>query len=176
MCQSAQRLAGEVLIVEIVSLSIAFTGAAIPASGLWQSDTTMPCETVSGAEMFFSLQRGSSQCPTSYCQLTGLNEANAIVMYFVRDAAGDVSLIIQADAATAANSDGGQLKLYIEADDVAGMGVHPIVYDDPGARNFSDGSWYGSCANIARDCHSWETASGRGYFAWTWVRMHTVFT
>ena len=91
-------------------------------------------------------------------------------MYFVQDNAGRLSLIVHADAAVNANADGGSLKIFVGAEDIANRGVELELFDDLGARNFSDGSWFGSCANVNRDCHSWDTSVGMGYFAWRWVR------
>lgn len=146
------------------------TGDAIPTTALWQYDTTdVGCVAVGGAELFYSMQRGSPICPTAYCSLTGLNEPNTVVMYFVRDAAGALSLVIHADASVSSNTDGGALKVLLTADDIPNTGVELIHFDDLGAKNFSDGSWFGSCANVARDCHSWDTLISRGYFGWTWV-------
>jgi hypothetical protein len=93
-------------------------------------------------------------------------------VYFVQDAIGRLSLVVHMDAATTGNTDGGTAKLYIAADDIPDRGVQVIKYDDVGARNFSDGSWFGTCANIGRDCHSWDSTVSRGYFGWTWVRSY----
>lgn len=83
-------------------------GDAIPATAGWKLDTsTSECTLVSGAEAFFSLQRGSALCPASYCTHTGLAEADAVVLYFLQDADGRVSLVVHADAPGAANTDGG---------------------------------------------------------------------
>lgn len=68
-------------------------GDAIPHQGMWRDEVGIgQCTVVSGAELFFSFMRGSSRCPTSWCSHTGIDEPNTVVIYFVQDAAGELSL------------------------------------------------------------------------------------
>lgn len=92
-------------------------------------------------------------------------------MYFVRDASGETNLVIHVGAPNAESMARGECKLFIEAEVAANRGVVPLQFDGIGARNASDGSWYGTCANASQDCHSWDTAIGKGYFQWSGVRL-----
>ena len=52
---------------------------------------------------------------------------------------------------------------------MAGHGFDVEIFDDIGARNMSTpDNYYGSCASINNDCHSWDTREGLGYFNWKW--------
>lgn len=114
--------------------------------------------------------RGSTDCPRSMCSHTGLHAADTMVVYFVEDAAGRTSFLIHNDAAP--NADGGSARISLEAPAVANQGVLVQRYDDVGARNFSrPGDWYGTCANVIQDCHSWDTTVGMGHFSWRWVGL-----
>jgi hypothetical protein len=49
-----------------------------------------------------------------------------------------------------------------------------LLFDDPTDFNFSHSDlFYGTCANAhtqygGKDCHSWDSEKGRGYFQWNW--------
>jgi len=96
------------------------------------------------------------------------------MLYFVEDAAGSISLVVNHN--NFAQDDGsakgkGRANLFISAPDLAGQGTTVQIFDDRSARNESrPGVWYGVCANIRNDCHSWDSSLGLGYFSWTWVR------
>lgn len=59
------------------------------------------------------------------------------------------------------------MKMFVGADALGGSGTVVTKFDDLAAKD-SDHEWYGTCANVRRDCHSWDTALGLGYFSWKW--------
>ena len=88
----------------------------------------------------------------------------------VRGASGDADLVVLHDAFEAANADGGEIKIFVDVQQLAGAGVDVKLFDDRSARNATAlGEWYGDCANINRDCFSFDTSLGLGYFSWRWV-------
>lgn len=163
--------------------SISHTGDLIPTSGLWSTNGQLPaysggdidatCTNVSAGELFYAYSQLPPECSTSWCSLAGLSSAQVATMGLVQADNGDTSLVIHHDALSHDNDDGGNAKLLISAPYLNNSGVEVQLFDDRAARNFSfGGQWYGSCANIEQDCHSWDTSSGFGTFSWRWVSLH----
>lgn len=104
---------------------------------------TNDCPDASGAEAFFAYVSGSTACGTSTCSITGMNEVNKDVMFFVQDESGAVDLVILHDDMSPANNDGGKVQMSVYSDGLAGVGTHVKAFDDRGGRNASDGiQWY----------------------------------
>lgn len=142
-------------------------GDQLPAFGLWSDDgatnaSDPSCKRKPAAELFYAYNY-----PNLWSPNTGLEETEADLIYFIKDAEGGVSLVNIHDKI--GNSDGGLLKMYMDANNLAGRGVNVQFYDDVTARNYSDPSlWFGECANVNRDCHSWDTNNAKGYFSAKW--------
>lgn len=85
---------------------------------------------------------------------------------------GETDLVILHDSYTEAHAEGGQVKILMESDSLAGLGATVKLFDDKSARNMSfPPNWFGSCANSLRDCHSWDEQLGKGHFSWKWVSL-----
>lgn len=86
---------------------------------------------------------------------SGLDEIATDMFYFIKDTSGGVNFVNLHDKI--GNEEGGRVKLSIEATNLNRQGVQVTFFDDIAAANYSrPGIWFGLCANINTDCHSWS--------------------
>lgn len=95
------------------------------------------------------------------------------MLYFTEDIEGNIDLGITHGKRGINN--GGKVLMEIFSENLSPK-AEVKFFDDPTDLNYSfPGAFFGQCANVqsqisGKDCHSWDSELGRGYFLWNWVR------
>lgn len=148
----------------------------IPHEASWL-DETGQCTSVSAGELFYAYAFGADECALVdvWCSLAAQNQKDTSVVSVVRDAGGDVFLIFNHNSYDPSSTASGSARLHVTVEGGTTSDAHVVLFDDRKALNYSKASdWFGDCAQISTDCHSWSSVQGQGYFSWAWVRQHDV--
>ena len=98
---------------------------------------------------------------------TGFEVSDALLLYFVVDAAGDAYLVVTADKPE--DVAGGALEVLVDSPDLAGGTAGVAFYDDTRAMDETAYAEADGCdAYDGTECYAYDATRGEGYMRWAW--------
>eukprot|EP00035_Acanthoeca_spectabilis_P038571 m.54329 g.54329 ORF g.54329 m.54329 type:complete len:1839 (-) comp9191_c0_seq1:3357-8873(-) len=133
----------------------AAVGELIPPVGKWSTSgdpnvSSTSCEPADSAQLFYAYEY-----PTHASSNVGFEQANAVLVYFIVDENGIMSLVLTFDVPD--DGSGGALEMNINAPSLRGQPVHFAVRDDPHEPVYPDHSQY-----------QWNASGVNENMRWRW--------
>jgi hypothetical protein len=131
----------------------------IPATGLWSNSfksNPTGCSTADAATLFYAYNT-----PNGSSSNTGYGQSNTIVVYFVVDSNGDMSMVLTFDEPN--DGSGGSVTLNVDAPNTAGMNIDFSVRDDATEPRYTNGG----------GMYLWNASGVNPGMRWNWASCCT---